>query len=351
MRNFTREKKKPGASKTKKAIAAAITAAAAIATASTALAAPASASIVTAIQLGNTIHNPRIKGDPGWTPLAVTAPDPSYPGAHSTISEAAATVLSAFDGSRLHLAITLNGVTRTFGSFQAAANEAGLSRIWAGQHTRLDHQAGERLGGQVAAFDLGHSPGAPRAPIRPEHRASGASRVEAWVRVGAELRPSAVWPGGLMPPAARLDGASVNGVSVNGASDGAVGLPALGPGDPGTRVVPVRHGDDLLGAISLTKPREEALTSAEDSLLQHLASQAGLVMRNAQLTAELRASIDELPRVAAAAGRGPGRRAAQDRAEPARRRPAAADRAGHPARTCWPRRPTTPASSGRSSPT
>jgi membrane-associated phospholipid phosphatase len=114
---------------------------------------------VTAIQLGNTIHNPGIKGDPGWTPLAVTAPDPSYPGAHSTISEAAATVLSAFDGSRLHLAITLNGVTRTFGSFQAAANEAGLSRIWAGQHTRLDHQAGERLGGQVAAFDLGHFTG------------------------------------------------------------------------------------------------------------------------------------------------------------------------------------------------
>jgi signal transduction histidine kinase len=59
-------------------------------------------------------------------------------------------------------------------------------------------------------------------------------------------------------------------------------------------VVPVRHGDDLLGAISLTKPREEALTATEDSLLQHLASQASLVMRNAQLTAELRATIDEL---------------------------------------------------------
>ncbi len=114
---------------------------------------------VTAIRLGNTIHNPRIKGDPAWTPLAVTAPDPSYPGAHSTISEAAATVLSAFAGHRVHLAITLNGATRTFGSFQAAANEAGLSRIWAGQHTRLDHQAGERLGSQVAAFDLGHFTG------------------------------------------------------------------------------------------------------------------------------------------------------------------------------------------------
>jgi signal transduction histidine kinase len=107
--------------------------------------------------------------------------------------------------------------------------------------------------------------------------ASGATKVEAWIRVGGELRPSAVWPGGLMPSAAaRLDSGE---------------LPVL---DPAARVVPVRHGEDLLGAISLTKPREEALTSAEDSLLQHLASQAGLVMRNAQLTAELRASIDEL---------------------------------------------------------
>jgi len=111
---------------------------------------------ITAIRLGDTIHNPAIKGDKHWNPLAVTAPDPSYPGAHSTISEAAATVLSAFDGPRVHLAITLGGVTRTFGSFQAAATEAGLSRIFAGQHTRLDHQAGERLGGQVAAFVLGH---------------------------------------------------------------------------------------------------------------------------------------------------------------------------------------------------
>ena len=38
----------------------------------------------------------------------------------------------------------------------------------------------------------------------------------------------------------------------------------------------------------------EPLTGAEDKLLQHLASQAGLVLRNAQLTADLRATIDEL---------------------------------------------------------
>ena len=107
--------------------------------------------------------------------------------------------------------------------------------------------------------------------------AAGASRVEAWIRVGTELRPGAVWPAGSVPSTA---------VELNGTD-----LPVL---DPSARVLPVRHCDDLLGAISLTKPREEALTGAEDSLLQHLASQASLVMRNAQLTAELRATIDQL---------------------------------------------------------
>jgi signal transduction histidine kinase len=75
------------------------------------------------------------------------------------------------------------------------------------------------------------------------------------------------------------------------ALNGTAGLPVL---DPEARVVPVRHGDDLLGAISLSKPPSEPLTSTEDGLLRHLASQASLVMRNAQLTAELRATIEEL---------------------------------------------------------
>ena len=86
----------------------------------------------------------------------MTAADPSFPGAHSTISQAAAAVLTAFYGHRQPLAITLNGVTRSFGSFQAAADEAGLSRIFAGQHTRLDHEAGQRVGSQVADFVLEH---------------------------------------------------------------------------------------------------------------------------------------------------------------------------------------------------
>jgi membrane-associated phospholipid phosphatase len=119
---------------------------------------------VTAIQLGNTIGNPAITGNPTWSPLAVTAADPSYPGAHATISQTAATVLSAFYGDHRHLTVSSDadpGVTRSFGSFQAAANEATLSRIFAGQHTMIDLVAGQQLGRQVGDYVLGHLGSAP----------------------------------------------------------------------------------------------------------------------------------------------------------------------------------------------
>ena len=119
---------------------------------------------VTAIQLGNTIGNPAITGNPTWNPLAVTAADPSYAGAHATISQTAATVLSAFFGDHQQLTVSSDGdpgVTRSFGSFQAAADEATLSRIFAGQHTMIDLVAGQQLGRQVAGFVLGHLGSAP----------------------------------------------------------------------------------------------------------------------------------------------------------------------------------------------
>ena len=40
--------------------------------------------------------------------------------------------------------------SRHFTSFSEAAEEAGLSRIYAGQHFRFDHIAGKHLGRQVA---------------------------------------------------------------------------------------------------------------------------------------------------------------------------------------------------------
>ena len=51
----------------------------------------------------------------------------------------------------------------------------------------------------------------------------------------------------------------------------------------------------------MAKRPGEALTPVEDRLLAHLAAQAGLVLRNARLTEELRARLDELQRLAAAA--------------------------------------------------
>ena len=114
---------------------------------------------VTAIREANTIGNPAIAGDPTWTPLAVTALDPAYPSAHGVISGAGAAVLSAFFGNQDQIRLTsdvLPGVVRTFASYNDVATEAGLSRIYAGQHTRIDIEVGSQLGQNVAQFVLPH---------------------------------------------------------------------------------------------------------------------------------------------------------------------------------------------------
>lgn len=113
---------------------------------------------VTAIRLADTDGNPGTVADPNWLPLAGnTAADPSYPGAHSTISAAGAEVLASFYGDKQHFSVSspaLPGVMRSFASFGGTAQEAGLSRIYAGQHTRIDHVAGLALGHDVAGFVL-----------------------------------------------------------------------------------------------------------------------------------------------------------------------------------------------------
>ena len=116
---------------------------------------------VTAIRLAKTGGNPAVVGDPTWTPLAATALDPSYPSAHGVISGDGAVVLSAFFGNQDHIRLTsdvLPGVVRTFTSYSDVTTEAGLSRIYAGQHTRIEVQVGSQLGQTVAEFvisDLG----------------------------------------------------------------------------------------------------------------------------------------------------------------------------------------------------
>jgi hypothetical protein len=111
---------------------------------------------ITAIDTGN----PAAVSDPTWTPLAVTAPDPSYPGAHAAASETAAVVLADSLGSdSFPFSLTnptLPGLVRSFGSFSQAADEAAASRIFAGQHFRSDEDAGLALGRQVGDFVSDH---------------------------------------------------------------------------------------------------------------------------------------------------------------------------------------------------
>jgi signal transduction histidine kinase len=63
------------------------------------------------------------------------------------------------------------------------------------------------------------------------------------------------------------------------------------PSIPGaSRVAPVRHQGELLGALSIQKAPGDPVSPAEDKLVVDLASQAGLTLRNARLIEDLRAS-------------------------------------------------------------
>src|SRR5256885_3281586 len=90
---------------------------------------------VTAVQFAGTDGNPHTEPNPTWLPLSTkTAPDPSYPGAHSAISKAGATVLIFYFGDQFTFDVTsesLAGVTRHFCSLSAADVETGLRRIYA----------------------------------------------------------------------------------------------------------------------------------------------------------------------------------------------------------------------------
>jgi hypothetical protein len=124
---------------------------------------------ISAIRQADRDGNDATIADPTWTPLASTPADPSYPGAHSVVSGAAAEILKAAYGQHFGFAATseaLPGVTRSFPSFAAAENEAASSRIYAGVHSRLDDLPGRRLGTDVARFVLRRALG----PVGP-HRA------------------------------------------------------------------------------------------------------------------------------------------------------------------------------------
>src|SRR5204863_338804 len=96
--------------------------------------------------------------DATWAPLLVTPNFPSYTSAHSTLSAAAAGVLTALFGDTYHFTVGaegLPGVIRSFDSFGAAAAEAGRSRIYGGIHYTFDSATGLAVGGEVADYVMG----------------------------------------------------------------------------------------------------------------------------------------------------------------------------------------------------
>ncbi|MGB8170534.1 MAG: Ig-like domain-containing protein, partial [Chthoniobacteraceae bacterium] len=110
---------------------------------------------ITAIQNGDLDGNPFTDADETWEPLLITPAFPEYVSGHSTFSGAAATVLDATFGANTSFSTTslgLPGVTRTFVNFQAAAEEAGISRIYGGIHFLTSDLDGLATGRSVGAL-------------------------------------------------------------------------------------------------------------------------------------------------------------------------------------------------------
>jgi signal transduction histidine kinase len=95
--------------------------------------------------------------------------------------------------------------------------------------------------------------------------ALGADAATVWLRVGDRFRPEASWP-------------------ADEPVDGSI---------PGS-AIEVRHQGAALGALSVRMPANDPMNPSKERLIQDLAGQAGLVLRNAALIEDLRASRQRL---------------------------------------------------------
>jgi len=91
--------------------------------------------------------------DQGWTPFLQTPPFPEYTSGHSTITRAAATVLTKLFGDHFAFQDTSDlryiGLQRHFDSFVQAADEASISRVYGGIHFMVSVNAGADAGKKV----------------------------------------------------------------------------------------------------------------------------------------------------------------------------------------------------------
>ena len=118
---------------------------------------------ITAIQSGNVDGNPDTIGDPAWTPLVTTPPIPDHDSAHSVEGAAAAEVMQLVLGTAAFqtCSTTLPAgqrcddaapVYRPFASFEEAALENGVSRIYVGFHFRRAVDEGMQHGRKIGQW-------------------------------------------------------------------------------------------------------------------------------------------------------------------------------------------------------
>lgn len=94
--------------------------------------------------------------DPDWMPLIQTPPFPEHASGHSTISAAAATVLTDIFGDNFTFTdsteVEFDIPARTYSSFHQASDEVGMSRLYGGIHYRRGNEAGIKCGRMLGAY-------------------------------------------------------------------------------------------------------------------------------------------------------------------------------------------------------
>jgi hypothetical protein len=91
-----------------------------------------------------------------WQPYLQTPPFPEHPSGHSGISAAAAAILTRCFGDHFSFEDTSDleyiGMKRNFASFNQAAEEASISRVYGGIHYRTGVDAGAQQGRQIGEY-------------------------------------------------------------------------------------------------------------------------------------------------------------------------------------------------------
>jgi hypothetical protein len=113
---------------------------------------------ITAIRQADIDGNVLTDQDATWAPLIGTPSFPAYTSGHSAFSQSSADILEMFFGtdtvaftSTSHSpSLNSSNNTRSFTSFEAAAAEAGMSRIYGGIHFSFDNTEGRQIGSDVA---------------------------------------------------------------------------------------------------------------------------------------------------------------------------------------------------------